>query len=103
MNTFRVASREEKQTPRGVKYFTFDRAGVIENARYSMQSLQVTRSEEKCVQKMSSVYRCVSIVWPSVGGDKLRSQALLNWRFLHNMPAGLAHNLRRNRRSPEAE
>ena len=43
----------------GRKYFTFDRAGVIENARYSMQPLQVTRSEEICLQKMSSVYRCL--------------------------------------------
>jgi len=35
----------------GCKYFTFDGAGVTENPRYNMQSLQVTRSEEKCVQK----------------------------------------------------
>jgi len=49
-----------------------------------------------------SLFVIISIVWPSAGGDKLRSQALLNWRFLHNMPAGLAHDPRRNRRSPEA-
>jgi hypothetical protein len=33
----------------GRKYFTMDRAGVIENVRYNMQSRQVTSLEENSV------------------------------------------------------